>query len=291
MTDRFPLDGAALENLIARLHAIPRFTSIEEAAGSVVIPLNGTKIDLGSEQLEAIAPSLSDLLSSEEGIRAIERGLLTNESLDNLRAAAQHARYKRAVAELWAMMDDPSQTEHDFQRWFEAHDWVFGTDYIGRLHAHVIDLNAKADFLPVTIDGFVDVLELKRPDAQVLEYDQSHDLYYPSRELSKALAQAIHYLRVINENRLRLTELWKQDLAGYDIGVEVFRPRAIIVIGRSEGWNDGQHQAWRNLKTTLQNIELLTFDHVVGRASQFVSQYDNESEAIVVEDHEQDWVF
>lgn len=162
-------------------------------------------------------------------------------------------------------MADRTKAEHEYQQWFETHPWVFGTEYVRRIPARTIDLHSQADILLVSVDGFVDVFELKKPSEAPLLFDSSHDTYYPSAELSKSLAQAMHYLRVINENRRALVEDW---------GELVFRPRAIIVVGRSHDWAEPQKRGWRNLRTSLQNIDLLTFDQVLARAEQLIAQYE-----------------
>lgn len=215
--------------------------------------------------MASLSSGLANLINTPQGLQAISDGRLSIDALSNIEAAAQHARFKKATAELREMMADPSKSEHDYQRWFEDHPWVFGTEYVRRIPMRTIDLHSQADILLVSVDGFVDVFELKKPSETPLLFDSSHDTYYPSAELSKALAQAMHYLRVINENRLTLMEDW---------GEQVFRPRAIIVIGRSDSWNEAQKRGWRNLRTSLQNIDLLTFDHVLARAEQLIAQYE-----------------
>lgn len=259
------LDGAALEVLLANLAAVPRLREIGEAARTVLLPLQTNAAEVPSDVLRGLADAVGILLGSEHGLSAVVRGLLTADAVENLGAAAQHARFKQAAEDLRALVEDPRNTEYIYQRWFESHPWVFGTEYVERIPARKIDLHSQADILLVSVDGFVDVFELKRPSHVPLMYDDSHKTYYPSPELSKALAQAMHYLRVVNENRLRLQEDW---------GVSVFRPRAIIVIGRSDGWDDPERQGWRNLKTSLQNIDVLTFDEVLGRAEQLIRHYE-----------------
>lgn len=264
------LDGAALEILVANLACVPRLKEISEAAQSILLPLQATAATLSKDVMKGLAAAVAVLLGSQHGKDAITQGLLTPETLDNLGAAAQHARFKRAAAELRELIIDAQNTEHVYQRWFETRPWVFGTEYVWRIPARKIDLHSQADILLVSVDGFVDVFELKRPSHAPLVYDNSHKTYYPSPELSKALAQAMHYLRFVNENRLRLQEDW---------GVPVFRPRAIIVIGRSDEWDDSERQGWRNLKTSLQNIDVLTFDEVLGRAEQLIRHYEATFEA------------
>lgn len=259
------IDGKALETLLAQLLLTPRGQTISDLAGALLVPLNGTPLSVAPEAAGQLAQGIATVLTSEQGLQAVGSGLLSPDAVENLAAATQQARYKQAVAELRAMMDDATKSEHDFQRWFELHPWVFGTEYLRRIDARTIHLHSQADILLVSVDGFVDVFELKKPTATALRYDESHKTYYPAPELAKVLAQAMHYLRHMNESRLALGEDW---------GESIFRPRAIVVIGRSDDWNAGQRQAWRDLNATLQNIHLLTFDHVLARAEQLIRLYE-----------------
>lgn len=212
---------------------------------------------------ETFGNRLSELLRHEQSLRAIATGKLTGEILDNLDAATQQARYRRAAEELRAMMEDSGRDEQDYQKWFEQHPWVFGTEYLNRIPTRQIDIESKVDIVLLSADGYVDVFELKKPSEVVL-VGPSRNTYYAA-PVSQALSQAMHYLRLMNENRRRLEEAW---------GKGVFRPRAIIVIGRSNTWDEKQRQAWRNLRTSLQNIDLLTFDHVLARADRLIAQYE-----------------
>jgi Domain of unknown function (DUF4263) len=260
---KFALDGAALETFIASVGALPHLETIRQAASSIVLPVTGPTSHLGEGEIETVISGLSRFLNMKQGLRAIAEGKLTPETLDNIDAAAQQARYRRAASELRAMMEDPALDEQNFQVWFESHPWVFGTEYLRRIQARDIDIESKVDIVLLSADGYVDVFELKKPTETVLVGPSRHT-YYAAAPVSQALSQAMHYLRLINENRLRLEEAW---------GKLVFRPRAIVVIGRSNNWNDGQRQAWRNLRTSLQNVDLLTFDHVLARANRLVAHY------------------
>jgi Domain of unknown function (DUF4263) len=260
---KFGLDGAALEALVAAAQAIPRLQTIGEAAGSLVVPMTRSPHDVAPDDFNTIVSGLSALLNSEHGFRAIAEGKLTTEALINIDAAAQQARYRGAAAELRAMMDEPNRDEQEYQTWFELHPWVFGTEYLRRIPARQIDIESKVDIVLLSADGYVDVFELKKPSETVLAGPSRHT-YYAAAPVSQALSQAMHYLRLMNENRLRLEEAW---------GKLVFRPRAIVVIGRSNAWDEDQKQAWRNLRMSLQNIDLLTYDHVLARANWLVAQY------------------
>lgn len=261
---KFTLDGAGLEAFIASARTIPRIATLEEAASAIVLTTSTATGGATRDDRETFANRLSELLRHEQSLRAIATGKLTGEILDNLDAATQQARYRRAAEELRAMMEDSGRDEQDYQKWFEQHPWVFGTEYLNRIPARQIDIESKVHIVLLSADGYVDVFELKKPSEVVL-VGPSRNTYYAAAPVSQALSQAMHYLRLMNENRRRLEEAW---------GKGVFRPRAIIVVGRSNTWNEKQRQAWRNLRTSLQNIDLLTFDHVLARADRLIAQYE-----------------
>ena len=64
------------------------------------------------------------------------------------------------------MMEDPGRDEQDYQKWFEHHPWVFGTEYLDRLPARQIDIESKVDIVLLSADGYVDVFELKKPSPE-----------------------------------------------------------------------------------------------------------------------------
>lgn len=98
---------------VAASQAIPRLQTIGEAADAVILPMTRSTHDLGRDDLESIISGLSTLLNSEHGLQAIAEGRLTTETLSNFDAAAQQARYRRAAAELQAMLEDPSRDEQE----------------------------------------------------------------------------------------------------------------------------------------------------------------------------------
>jgi len=55
------------------------------------------------------------------------------------------------------------------------------------------------DFLLVTYDGYLDILEIKTPFTPLLLHDKSHNNYYWSSDISKAVAQIENYIQAIAE--------------------------------------------------------------------------------------------
>ncbi len=79
--------------------------------------------------------------------------------------------------------------------------------------------------LPTVISGYRDIVELKRPDMEVLHYDSRHRNFYFSAEVSKAIGQCHRYLDVLHE--VAATGLRDHP------EIVAYHPRGIIVIGRS----------------------------------------------------------
>jgi len=95
----------------------------------------------------------------------------------------------------------------------------------------------------ISVDGFADLVELKKSvlARPILLPDASHKTFYPSQELSRALAQAMHYLQVIEDHRLQLVKL---------VNIPVLRPTITIIIGRSNDWDDPAKEQLRILNST-----------------------------------------
>lgn len=251
----------------------------------VVLPAAEVFDNLDSDQRQTFAHLLEDITASHRVADLLTSGELTTEIVDNLAAAALHAKYKAALAELADMVSGETPkskkgggttalTEHDYQKWFEEHTWMFGTEYLRRIDLRAIDAHATVDFILAAADGFADVLELKTPSAPVLVYDKSHSTWYWSTDVAKVIAQAAKYLNAIEQSANAIYRYAK---------VSLVRPRVRVVIGRSNDWSEEQHEAFRRLSATLHGIELLTFDHVMARAQQLVNCYEQHPGILTVD--------
>src|SRR5579859_1576193 len=273
---RVLLDLAATAELLEFLHEAE--ASADVAGGTyLVLPAAEVFDNLDQAQQQTFATILRDIAQSRRIGDLLSAGQLSIEALDNLAAATQHARYKAGLSELREMVagrthrrkkdgSPTTLTEHDFQKWFEEHVWVFGTEYIRRINLRAIEPHATVDLILATVDGFYDVLELKLPDTAVLSYDPSHKTYYWTAEVAKVIAQAAKYLNAIERSADRIR---------VDEKVAMIRPRVRIVIGRSSAWSEEQHAAFRRLGATLHGIEIMTYDHVIERAQQLVARYEH----------------
>lgn len=188
------------------------------------------------------------------------------EDVTNLYAAVKHAKNKKAADELNTLLNNEAK-ESKLQAWIKENTWVFGVEYIQVLDLRKIGIHSESDFIVESLDNYADLIELKKCDFKLFLYDESHDSYYPSSELSKVLGQSIKYLRAMEDHRLILKD---------EDGLDVLKPRIKIVIGRSSTMDDKEKEALRLQNDSLHNIEIMTYDEIKLRANKLNEFYSNQ---------------
>jgi hypothetical protein len=199
-------------------------------------------------------------------IQAISDEGLEPEELVSLQPLSQHLAYRRALAELRALVE-AGEPESTYQGWFESHPWVFGTNYLGPADQRTVGLHDQVDILLRTADGYLDIFELKTPSELVLRYDRSRRAYCWTAEASQAVGQCAKYLRTVEDNRRELE---------MEEGLPFLKPRARIVMGRSNQWAPQHHDALRALNAALHFIEIWTYDYVLAMAQRLVDCYERQ---------------
>lgn len=183
----------------------------------------------------------------------------------------ENKRRREAIAEFEEMLR-ADLVESDWQKWFEKNDWVLGSDFVRILDSRSIDTENISDYLVQAYDGFLDLIEIKRPGGKLQFWSsyQDHGNYVPSLDLIKAITQSSAYLFEIER------ELNSQKFIERMQGVQAIKPRCTLVFGRSKEWNDDQKRAYRILNSGYHNISILTYDHVLEKAKRIVGVMGNE---------------
>ena len=153
-------------------------------------PLNigMTEFIEADEDAAKLFTKVRDLGISDDEVvsKLIESGILTQ----NLTVAITAAERNNAVQEFEHAID-VERTESFWQNWFSQNKWVLGSDYLNILPERDIDTNDIADYLMRSIDGFLDVVEIKRPDLQFWAGPDSHGNYYPTAQLTAAISPVL----------------------------------------------------------------------------------------------------
>lgn len=212
-------------------------------------------------------------------------------TLENLPAALKHKTYKQEFDNLETLLKLEKEgnilsaikelpdlknyiagkPEAIFQEWIERNlQWIFGVEYKShKTDFRKIALFSEADVVLESMDGFIDLIELKRPSHIILNKDKSHNSYYPAADLSKALGQCGHYLKQMDNYKLQLQNEHK---------VKVLRPRIKIIIGRTNEYIDEQYEALRMLNCNLNNIQIISYDYLLSCGQHILSNLEKEND-------------
>jgi Domain of unknown function (DUF4263) len=244
------IDGAAFEEAFAHM-----------AAWREVLPYGHSTrylallVDEEHPNPAAILELLAGFRRNPQAFLPVMR-LLSEGDAAALQAASNLARMRRCKDELVNLIaEDP--VERTLQKWFEDHPWIFGSEYVGRIERRQFGIDSQGDFLLQTADNFIDLFELKRPTADVLRWDESHNAWVPARALADGLGQVLKYMETLDDEKFQLRDRF---------GLPVVYPRVRLVLGSSAGWDEQRRRALRRLNAHLVGIEVLTFDNVLARA-------------------------
>jgi hypothetical protein len=243
------------------LRLLPSLDAV--SLGRVIASINSP------EKLDWLAKHLS-LLEREE-LEASLRHSHRSDALRRLRTLVdEDVRDGGDVVELCERDDglaafQAGKPETVFQRWFELNSWVLGREYVRRHPLRVIGLDSEADLIMETVDGFLDLVELKRPVTKVLTFRQGRhpvgEFFYAHSELSMAIGQCLRYLKDMEDLRHQLQEQYR---------AQVVTPRVYLIIGRSSRARTQEMEALRRLAASHHRIEILTYDQILDMGNQLL---------------------
>lgn len=236
---------------------------------------------------EALKRHLMTILSDEKGLEALSKLAESQSIVEAISAAYRQQMYQKEIKNLEKLLEleeagnivesikneeslkeyTAGQPEKIFHKWIEKNLWVFGVDYAKKHDARKIAIASEADLLVESIDGFLDLIELKRPklSCEFLKLDSSHKSYYPSPELSQAIGQCLLYLQKMADMKLVLEKDYK---------VQIIRPRVKIVIGRTNQFNSEQLKALRMLNSNLNHIQIVSYDYLLSCGRKIIANYE-----------------
>ncbi len=209
------------------------------------------------EKINTLFSSLSEI--EMDDLFILQKRKLWQTEIDNLEKLLKLEDGGKIVEEIKNDADLTSyiagQPEKIFQNWIEKNNlWVFGIEYIQKYDARKIAFFSEGDLLMESMDGFLDLIELKRPSLEIFKYDESHKSNYPSPDLSKAIGQCLFYLEKMDDFKLNLEKEYK---------FKVLRPRIKIIGGRTIDFDDSKFNSLRMLNSNLNHIQIISYDHLL----------------------------
>jgi hypothetical protein len=257
------LSEAAALQLLKYLQAHLPVAAQSETGEFILIRVANGEANLSGHDPEELVGAFTQVLSQPELLDHLSSTELTHELSTALRGSIRLSEMRSAVAELRSNLTRGEAAEQTYQAWCEKHCWAFGNAYVVRDEVRAISTGDNLDLLlPNVIAGYRDIVELKRPDKEVMLYDAAHKNYYFSADVSKAIGQCHRYLDILHQAA-------KDGLLDHK-EVVAYHPRATIVIGRSHGWDDEQQRALHGLNRRLHGISVMTYDHLLAQGERLL---------------------
>ncbi len=260
---------AAARALLRALQTHLAVAAQSEDGDFIVIRAREGTADFGSLDPVAVANAVTGVLGRPEIAAHLANANLSDELVVAFRGAIRLRELRSAVASLRNSLEQGEVREQVYQEWCQNHTWAFGNAYVLSDDARDITPGDRLDLLvPTVISGYRDIVELKRPDMAVLNWDGSHRNFYFSSEVSKAIGQVHRYLDAFQEvaaNGLRDHP-----------EIVAYHPRAILVIGRSQGWPPDQLRALHGLNSRLSGLTVMTYDQLLAQGERLVEILSSE---------------
>jgi len=262
------------------------------------------KSQLTSQQLTKISRNLPEVLDKTTKTKKSQKELLnkTSQKVEELRKEEKTlkenveefrmlikqssiAYYQAKIAELQERLASEkkySETKgkNSWQSWIYENNWIFGVQYETAIEKEKIGFDSIPDFLFPTLDGFLDILEIKLPTHEVIKEDSSHPgSYVWSSDANKAIGQVVNYIHQIEVNQLQLQQRINRNYAK-ELGRELFtiKPRAFILIGKTDSASPEEKEALRKLNYSLHGIEVLSYADLIRRGENLISLYTKKYE-------------
>ncbi|MFQ5964568.1 MAG: Shedu anti-phage system protein SduA domain-containing protein [Candidatus Scalinduaceae bacterium] len=205
------------------------------------------------------------------------------EAFEQLQNQSNITIFQKRLDELSERIDkNYSETKgaNSWQKWIYTNNWLFGIQYQKPIEKQRVGFNSIPDYLFPTIDGFLDILEIKLPTVDVIISDESHPGTFKwSSKTSEAIGQVVNYLHEIELHQLELQQkIQRKYKEEFTSGIFSIKPRAFILIGLKKDWEEEKIEALRKLNYSLHGIEVLTYTDLIVRGQQIIEMYSKKIE-------------
>jgi hypothetical protein len=248
------LDRAGIQELLALL----------PAADAGPTGIGGALVD----EIQAESPDVEAVNNILEESRPSDAGL------DVLSTVATLKRFRSAIDQLRDLVETQEEEKHServYQEVLANHPWMLGSQYSRVLKEECpIWLGSRIDLLLGNALGYIDIVEVKRPDTSLIVQGSRKKTWRAGESLSDAMAQARKYLRVIDEQRLVISKE-----LGLPEGSEsrMYRSSVVIVAGRRPS-EAGAREALKEINSESGRFLVLTYDDVIAVAEATISLFE-----------------
>jgi len=245
------------------------FTTEEKPAyvsGTISHLLDGAIIPrMSSEDRDAMNNFLPDFIASES---------LNSVSL--LKATAQIKTLKELASDFKSALEN-TYAESWWQTYIKKNILIIQQGYISAIDKMNISVGDTKypDFMLVSHDNYLDILEIKKPNTTLLKYDNSRKNYYWDPEIAKAIIQVENYIEYV-QHQAETVRNYIRDSFGIEL--KVLRPRGIILAGDTRKFsNQKERDDFRLLCLSTKNIAFVTYDELLSRLDNYIKVLEDHS--------------
>lgn len=200
-------------------------------------------------------------------------------AIESLSRASKIAFYQERLKDFQSRLKKripETRGKNSWQNWIYKNNWIFGAVYNQPIQKEKVGFDNIPDYIFPSIDGFLDILEIKLPSDEVIEHDTSHPGSWRwSQKSTEAIGQVVNYLNQIELNQLQLKQRLHER---HGIDLHVVKPRAFILIGNSKDWTDNKIEGLRKLNNALHSIEIITYNELLKRGLKMIEMYSSDSQ-------------
>ena len=144
--------------------------------------------------------------------------------------------------------------------------------------------NREIDFVLVNANGCIDIMEIKQPfENCILAKGKYRDNFVPKGMLAGSIMQAEKYIFYLNSYGTRgedaLNKKYKHSLPEH-FELRIRNPRAFILIGRSNNFDDRQQSDFEIIKRKYANmIDIISYDDLLNRLENIIAKLESKENA------------
>lgn len=213
-----------------------------------------TQIPIPSQA--AGAEKAKQLISEQEFIELIKANI---KSTDDFYKLLSIQKMELAVERLEQIILGEYKNEVEIQYFLRKNIWMFGNDYVYIVENGVVNAKNILDMVPQDFESYIDIIEVKLPQEKLFNFDESHNNYYSTSHLTKAIAQTQNYIfelekKTVDEKYLQINNC------------KVIRPKGIILVGSKEPLTEDERKYLRILNSSYHNIQIITYQQLLEKA-------------------------
>ena len=181
----------------------------------------------------------------------------------------------------------PAYSEYDWQCKIKDILCILFPKYVHAIRevdfGNVNSFNKHPDFTMIDCNGYVDIMEIKRPDdKQIIRESPNRNNFVPQKIFTDVVVQTTKYINALNQNQDRAKEnilkKLKKDNPNTTLikdDIKINNPKGIILLGRSNKLTIEQKDDLELLRRQFKDVsEIMTYDDLFERFDNLIKKLE-----------------